>query len=143
LPKDAPDDDGDEDNIVIIIKTVDPDEPVPSVVQVTLRLSTGFEDKTIRLAVMPKTFEVKRVVSLSTDEAVTVFAAEVKAAKTKAKKTATNNFRPRVRNHPARRSWLCGWFSPVWRFAWPATGSADVDAFAARHTDGFTTVGRD
>jgi hypothetical protein len=90
LPKDAPDDDGDDDNIVINIKTVDPDEPVPSVVQVTLRLSTGFEDKTIRLAVMPKTFEVKRVVSLSTDEAVTVFAAEVKAAKAKAKKTATN-----------------------------------------------------
>jgi len=90
LPKDAPDDDGDEDNIVINIKTVDPDEPVPSVVQVTLRLSTGFEDKTIRLAVMPKTFEVKRVVSLSTDEAVSAFAAEVKAAKAKAKKTATN-----------------------------------------------------
>ena len=90
MPKDAPDDDGDEDNIVINIKTVDPDEPVPSVVQVTLRLSTGFEDKTIRLAVMPKTFEVKRVVSLSTDEAVSAFAAEVKATKAKAKKTATN-----------------------------------------------------
>ncbi len=70
--------------------TLDPTKPVANVVQVTLRLSTGFEDKTVRLAVMPKTFEVKQVVSLSVEEAVTVFAAEVKAAKVKTKKTATN-----------------------------------------------------
>jgi hypothetical protein len=71
------------------ITTIDPEAPVDSVVEVTIRLSTGFEDKTIRLAVTPKTFVVKKVESLSTDEAVKVFTAEVKAAKKNAKATPT------------------------------------------------------
>jgi hypothetical protein len=71
------------------ITTIDPEAPVDSTVEVTIRLSTGFEDKTIRLAVVPRTFVVKKVESLSTDEAVKVFTAEVKAAKKNAKATPT------------------------------------------------------
>ena len=80
MAKDAPDDDGDDDNIVVKVKVIDPDQPVLKTVTVTLRLTTGFEDATVKLAVQPASFTVKQVQSLSVDQAVQVYAAQVKAA---------------------------------------------------------------
>ena len=91
LPKDAPDDDGDDDNIIIRVRTVDPTVVVPKTVNITLRLTTGFEHKTVVLAVAPASFEVKKVSSLSTDEAVRVYSAELKLAKSTSSLPATGS----------------------------------------------------
>ena len=78
LPKDAPDDDGDDDDVVIKVKIIDPEVPVSKSVTITLRLSTGFEDSTVKLTVQPANFTVTQVSSLSVEQAIKVHAAQVK-----------------------------------------------------------------
>jgi hypothetical protein len=79
LPKDAPDDDGDDDDVVIKVKIIDPEVELPKSVTITLRLSTGFEDSTVRLTVQPAKFTVTQVSSLSVEQAIKGHAAQVKS----------------------------------------------------------------
>lgn len=79
LPKDAPDTDGERDNIVVRIRAVAGVTRVSKSAAVTLRLSSAFEERTVELTVNPQTMEVKQVEALGEPESVEAFVAATAA----------------------------------------------------------------